>query len=294
MQKTGFILKLYGFLPSIRLLFFVAGITLLSLLPSNEVSAQGNLLIMPRRVVLEGSKKSEDLTLVNTGKDTATFVVSIVDMRMKQDGSVEVITKPDSGQNFADKYLRFFPRTVKLGPNENQLVKMQLTKAEKLSQGEYRSHVYFRAVPQEKPLGEADVRKDSAAGVSIELRPVFGITIPVIIRVGENTTKVRLSDLSMDVVKDTVHKVKMTFNRTGNMSVYGDISVDYISTQGKITRVGLVKGIAVYTPLSDRRFQFNLDKVAGIDWHSGKLHVVYETPVDVKAVKLAEAELVLH
>ena len=85
---------------------------LLSLLPSNEVMAQGNLLIMPRRVVFEGSKKSEDLTLVNTGRDTAKYVVSIVQMRMKEDGSFDEITQPDSGQYFADKYLRFFPRTV--------------------------------------------------------------------------------------------------------------------------------------------------------------------------------------
>ena len=294
MRKSGIILELFGFLQSNCFILFLSGVILLSLLSSNEVIAQGNLLIMPRRVVFEGPKKSEDLTLVNTGKDTAKYVVSIVQMRMKEDGSFETITKPDSGQYFADKYLRFFPRTVTLGPNETQLVKMQLTRTEKLSPGEYRSHIYFRAIPREKPLGETDVRKDTSSAVSIQLRPVFGITIPVIIRVGENTTKVKLSDLSLEIVKDTVPRLKMMFKRTGNMSVYGDIAVDHISSQGKVTRVGMIKGIAVYTPITDRRFQFNLDKVAGVDWHSGKLHVVYEAPVDVKAGKLAEAELLLH
>jgi hypothetical protein len=294
MRKSGFILKPFGFLQTICFVFFLSGFILLSLLTTNEVMAQGNLLIMPRRVVFEGSKKSEDITLVNTGRDTAKYVVSIVQMRMKENGSFEQITKPDSGQYFADKYLRFFPRTVTLGPNETQLVKMQLTRPEKLSPGEYRSHIYFRAIPKEQPLGEEDIRKDTSSGVSIRLNPIFGITIPVIIRVGENITKVKLSGLSLEMVNDTLPRLKMIFKRTGNMSVYGDIAVDHISAQGKVTRVGMVKGIAVYTPITDRRFQFNLDKVAGVDWHSGKLHIVYEAPVDIKAVKLAEAELLLH
>jgi hypothetical protein len=213
---------------------------------------------------------------------------------MKEDGSFEQITEPDSGQYFADKYLRYFPHTVTLGPNETQLVKMQLTKTEKLSPGEYRSHIYFRAIPKEKPLGQEEVRKDTSSAVSIRLLPIFGITIPVIIRVGENMTKVKLSDVSFEMVKDTLPRIKMIFKRTGNMSVYGDIAVDYISSQGKVTRVSLIKGIAVYTPITDRRFQFNLDKVAGVDWHSGKLHVVYETPIDVKTIKFAEAEILLH
>jgi hypothetical protein len=290
MRKSGLI----RLLQSMCCILFLISFILLSLLSSNEVMAQGNLLIMPRRVVFEGAKKSEDLTLVNTGKDTAKYVISIVQMRMKEDGSFEQIAKPDSGQNFADKFLRYFPRTVTLGPNETQLVKMQLTRTEKLSPGEYRSHIYFRAVPTEKPLGETDVNKDTSTAVSIRLNPIFGITIPVIIRVGENTTSVKLSDLAFEMVKDTVPRFKMMFKRTGNMSVYGDVEVNYISAQGKVTRVAMIKGIAVYTPISNRRFQFNLDKVAGVDWHSGKLHVLYETPIDIKAVKISEAELVLH
>ena len=35
--------------------------------------AQGNLLITPRRVVFEGTKRSMDLNLANTGQDSATY-----------------------------------------------------------------------------------------------------------------------------------------------------------------------------------------------------------------------------
>jgi P pilus assembly chaperone PapD len=254
--------------------------------------AQGNLLITPRRVVFEGNLKTQELNLANTGKDTARYNVSIVQYRMKEDGSFEEITEPDPGQNFADKYIRFFPRSVTLAPNEAQVVKMQLTKSNLLTPGEYRSHVYFRAVPIERALGEEDTHKDST-GISVRLVPIFGITIPVIIRVGESTTQVNLSNLALDMMNDTIHRLKLTFNRTGNMSVYGDIKVTHISPGGKITEVGVVKGIAVYTPNSLRRFQMDLKKVDGVDFHTGKLVVAYSTQSDTKPVKLAESILQL-
>ena len=83
------------------------------------------------------------------------------------------------------------------------------------------------------------------------------------------------------------------FNRTGNMSVYGDIAVDHISPDGKITRVGIANGVAVYTPNTIRRFQMNLIKIPGIDYKTGRLKVSYSAPSDVKPVKYSEAELIL-
>ena len=95
-----------------------------------------------------------DLNLANTGKDSATYAISIVQIRMKEDGGFETITEPDQGQRFADRNIRFFPRSVTLGPNEAQVVKVQLMKTNELTEGEYRSHFYFRAVPKSNPLGE--------------------------------------------------------------------------------------------------------------------------------------------
>ena len=260
---------------------------------SGNLHAQGNLLITPRRVVFEGSKRSMDLNLANTGQDTATYAISLVQIRMKDDGGFETITEPDPGQRFADKYIRFFPRSVTLGPNEAQVVKVQLIKTNELAAGEYRSHFYFRAIPKLKPLGEEDKVKDTTT-ISVRLTPIFGITIPVIIRVGESTTKVTLSDLAFQTVNDTIPNLSMTFNRSGNMSVYGDLTVDYISPEGKITRVGIANGVAVYTPNTIRRFQFNLNKIPGVDFRTGTLRVIYSAPSDVKPVRYAEAELKLN
>ncbi len=271
----------------------ILGFILLLISCPSGVKAQGNLLITPRRVVFDGSRRVQELNLANTGQDTATYNVSIVQYRMKEDGSFEEISEPDPGQNFADKFIRFFPRTVTLGPNEAQVVKMQLTNTGKLVPGEYRSHVYFRAVPRQVALGEEDTTRDSTA-VSVRLVPIFGITIPVIIRMGEPTTHVQLSNLKLETENDTINSLGLTFNRTGNMSVYGDLKVVHVSPTGLETQVGVVNGIAVYTPNEIRRFRMDLDKKAVVDYHSGSLVVTYSTQSDVKPEKYAESELKLQ
>jgi len=278
-----------------RIVLFLRGLAWLVLFaatPASGVLAQGNLLILPRRIVFEGNQRSQALTLANTGADTAKFLISILQMRMKEDGSFEPVETTDSGQYFADKYIRFYPRTVTLAPNKTQVVKMQLMKPPDMAPGEYRSHVYFRAVPKAKPLGEKEALSDTAA-VSAKLVAVFGITVPVIIRVGEPSTQVTLTDLDIEMVKDTLPKLRMTFNRKGNFSVFGDILVKHVSPSGQETKVATVKGIAVYTPNAIRRFQCSLDRVEGIDYRSGKLVAVYSTPTDTKPARLAEAELLL-
>lgn len=253
--------------------------------------AQGDLLVTPKRVVFEGAAKSMDLNLANIGKDTATFLISFIQIRMNPDGGFEKITEPDSGQYFADKNIRFFPRSVTLAPNEAQTVKVQVIKSNLLTQGEYRSHLYFRAAPRELPLGENLPKKDS--GISVHLVPVFGISLPVIIRGGEPTTTVSISDVFLEMGNDLSPIIKMNINRTGNMSSYGDLSVDHISNEGKVTHVGVVNGLAVYTPNTIRHFKLLLDKTAGVNYNSGKLHLVYSDQ-SVKSVKLAEEEISLH
>lgn len=293
MDKPGNMKKIIGSYRSNNCIFFLLGLMLVMLFTIREVRAQGNLLITPRRVVFEGTKKTQELNLANTGSDTAKYNVSIVQYRMKEDGSFEEITVPDPGQNFADKNIRFFPRTVTLAPNEAQVVKMQLTKTDQLKPGEYRSHVYFRAVPKQTALGTIETKKDSTS-IGVKLIPIFGITIPVIIRTGESTMKVNLSDLKLVIISDTIPRLQFAFNRTGNQSVYGDILVEHISAQAVVTPVGTVRGIAVYTPNSVRRFQMDLDKKSKVDFHSGNLKVTFSAQSDTKPEKFAEAVLKLQ
>lgn len=253
--------------------------------------AQGDLMIYPKRILFEGAKRSQEINLANSGKDTARYILSVVQIRMKEDGSFEQIAEPDPGQNFADKYFRIFPRNVVLAPNEAQTVKVQLVNTGELQPGEYRSHLYIRAEEEKKPLGEAEAPADPKT-ISVKLVAVFGISIPVIIRTGDNATKVSLSDLTLQHPKDSIPTVQFTFNRIGNMSVYGDINVEYITPEGKTIKVGSAKGLAVYTPTLKRRVNLALTPPSGIDFNKGSLRISYS--YDGKEEKTAEEKIFLQ
>jgi len=237
-------------------------------------SAQGDLMIYPKRIVFEGPKRSQEINLANSGKDTARYNISVVQIRMNEDGSFEQVTQPDPGQNFADKFFRIFPRTVVLAPNEAQTVKLQLINEGDLQPGEYRSHLYIRAEEEKKPLGETETPADPTS-ISVKLVAVFGISIPVIIRSGDNNSAVTLTDLALKQARDTVPTVQFSFKRTGNMSVYGDVLIDYISPDGKTIKLGSAKGLAVYTPTTTRHINLPLNPASGIDFHRGSLRVTY-------------------
>ena len=270
----------------------IAGLFFLFVGNNYSLFAQGNLMVFPKRIIFEGSVKTNELTLANSGNDTARYNISFKQYRMNLDGSFTEVTVPDEGQNFADKFLRYYPRSVVLGPRESQIIKFQLTKTNLLEPGEYRSHIYFRAIQSSKPLGEEDRNIDTTK-LSIRLVPIFGITVPALIRVGSPDIKVSLSDLSFTVKNDTVPTLTLNMNRTGNMSVYGELSAVYISPSGKSTTVGKASGIAIYTPNSVRQFNLPLEQNSKLDFRTGTLHVEYNSPSDSKHIKYAEADLQL-
>jgi P pilus assembly chaperone PapD len=240
---------------------------------SPRATAQGDLMIMPKRLVFEGSQRSQEINLANTGQDTAVYAISFINYKMTTDGKFEQIETPEEGQRFATDFLRYFPRRVTLAPNEAQTIRVQLTRSGNLEQGEYRSHMYFRAVEKQGALGVEE--DDLSEGIAIQIRTIFGISIPVIIRHGETNVKVSLSNVQV-TIEDDSPKLLLEINRKGNFSTYGDLLVEHISLNGEKTEVGLVKGISVYTPNLSRHFSMNLAQPEDLSYTEGKLRITYK------------------
>ncbi|HSF88460.1 MAG TPA: hypothetical protein VLA46_03525 [Saprospiraceae bacterium] len=251
--------------------------------------AQGNLLIFPKRIVFEEGKKTEIINLTNTSSDTVRYSISFVQFRMDENGHFDRIAEPDPGQFFADEFLRYYPRTVTLGPNESQVVKLQLTKTTSLQPGEYRSHLYFRAEMPSDPLGEFNTPADTSS-VSVRLIPVFGMTIPCIIRIGESSTDVEISNLTLAEGKDSQTNLQLEFQRKGNFSSYGDVMVTYKSANGKLIPVGYVRGVGIYAPGTIRKLTMALEGDRVLDFTEGELNVEYVSNSN-KSKVLASARL---
>lgn len=229
-------------------------------------------MIMPKRLVFDGSERSQEINLANTGQDTAVYAISFINYKMTENGNFEQVEAPEKGQRFATDFLRYFPRRVTLAPNEAQTIRVQLTRTGNLEQGEYRSHMYFRAVEKQTALGEDE--ENSSDGIAIQIKTIFGISIPVIIRHGENNAEVFLSDIVLGLQHQSP-QLSLKINRSGNMSVYGDLLVEHISLKGEKNIIGSIKGISVYTPNAYRNFTMKLDKVEGVNLKEGNLKITY-------------------
>jgi len=256
-----------------------------------KASAQGNLLVTPRRVVFDGGSRIRELNLANIGTDTARFLISMMEIRMNPDGSFDRIADPEAGQHFASPYLRIYPRSVSIAPGESQMVKVQLLKTEGLDSGEFRSHIYIRAAPAEKPVAAADASDEN--DIAVRLTAVFGISIPAIVRVGSNDADVTLSDAVVSATDPQKPRLALTMQRGGKMSSYGDLTVSCVTAKGKETQVGIVRGIAVYTPNRSRRFEMDLDMRNVPDAKDSKLLVRYNTQKEDRYRDTAEISLKL-
>lgn len=255
--------------------FLLLSCLILILSVNNQLTyAQGDLMVMPKRLVFDGSQRSQEINLANTGKDTAVYAISFINYKMTESGNFEQIEIPEEGQKFATDFLRYFPRRVTLAPNESQTIRVQLTRTGNLEDGEYRSHMYFRAVEKQIALGEEDQK--SADAISINIKTVFGISIPLIIRHGDSSTRVKISDANLDL-KNEFPILQMVINRSGNMSVYGDFNIYHISPSGLETQIGFIKGVAVYTPNTQRNFIFEILATENINYKEGKLRIQYIT-----------------
>jgi hypothetical protein len=260
---------------------------------SCKTYAQGDLLVTPSRVVFEGNKQKEVLNLVNMGNETTTYSVSFVQRAMKEDGSFIEIAQPESGQNFADPYVRIFPRQVTLAPKEAQTILLQYRRMPDMRPGEYRSHLYFRSEKVYTPLGDKKAATDSKS-LSVELIPIYGMSIPVIIRTGQTEVTASLTDLQLESKDQMNQDLSFTINRTGNISLYGDIRVQFIPEKGKPFDVAVVNGVGVYTNINSRKMTMSLDSNTGKLLKKGKLQVTYRSHGEAKAVVYAATDLLIE
>src|SRR5690606_12465174 len=247
-------------------------------------------MVFPKRMVFTDDQRSQEFTLVNSGNDSATYNMSLINFRMTESGQFESINQPDSGQHFADQNLRIFPRTVTLPPREVQKVKIQVFRASQLVEGEYRSHLSFQAVNEKKPLGEK-VEEEKTTGITTRINIDLGITVPVILLVGDPLATAGVSQIILDTADGNAPQLDFIIHRKGSKSLYGDIKLIHTAPSGRETEVGTLKGVAVYAPIPQRHFSISVAHTEKVDYSSGKLSVIYH--VHEKTENLAVAEMVL-
>jgi P pilus assembly chaperone PapD len=223
-----------------------ASVLAIPMLLVSPAKAAGDLLVAPTRVVLDGRRGTE-VILNNIGTEEATYRISLELRRMNAQGRLEdvVITDANDFEKNMLGMVRFAPKRVTLPPNQPQSIRIGIQPTDQLPDGEYRAHMLFRAIPKVQPVTTA---KASETGVQIQIIPVYGVTIPIIVRKGKLEAVAAIANprLGKDNKSPTL---EFDLSRKGTRSVFGEVRV---SKPGVTEPVFEARGIAIYTEINQR------------------------------------------
>ena len=260
--------------------------------PSASVSAPseggfGDLLVAPTRLVLDG-RKSAEVILNNVGQEPATYRISVEFRRMNADGSLEDVASPTDRDKMAEDMIVYAPRRVTLAPREPQVIRVAARPPAGLPDGEYRVHMLFRAVPPATPVAAA-APGSQPKGISFSLIPVYGVTIPVIVRLGNLQVKSSIENPQLET-RDGKRSVALELTRTGDRSTFGEVRV---LKAGVKDPIAIQRAVAVYTEVGKRRVSVPIDEKFTGD-PRGPVTIQYVETFDDGSNTLAEIKATLR
>jgi hypothetical protein len=140
----------------------------------------------------------------------------------------------------------YAPRKVTLAPHEPQAIRVVARAPQGIRDGEYRVHMLFRAIPPATPVVQAP--GETPKGVQFKLTPVYGVTIPVIVRLGNLQASAGIANVRLEK-KDGAPAIGLDLVRQGTRSTFGEVRV---LKAGIKDPIAMMKGVAVYTEVGKR------------------------------------------
>ncbi len=258
-------------------------------------AAFADLMLFPTRIVFDKQQRAAQVELMNQGKTPETYRINLVNRRMGPNGEFIAIEQPGPGEQFADAMLRYSPRQVTIPPGGSQTVRILLRKPEDLAAGEYRSHLQFDRVAEASGASSVeDVAKRGVQDVGVSIQALVGASIPVIVRQGDTSARLDLSDLAVQPpAAGGPGLLSFQMKRDGNRSVYGDLLATFTTTAGVTFEVARAGGVAVYVPNASRRVQLPLQLPSGNALPAGTLKLAFRERPESGGKLLAETALAL-
>jgi len=249
----------------------------------------GDLLVAPTRIVLDGRKGAE-VILNNIGEEPATYRISIEFRRMTEDGSLVDVAEPTAEDKVAEDMIVYAPRRVTLVPHQPQSIRIAARAPQGLPDGEYRVHMLFRAIPPANPVVPASASTDGTThGLHFQLIPVYGVTIPVIVRLGNLEAKAAIANVRLDKTSGKP-VVDLDLSRSGTRSTFGEVRV---LKPGIKNPIAIQRAVAVYKEIGVRHLSVPVDESFQGD-PAGPVTVQYVETFDDGSHVIAQTDAVLR
>jgi hypothetical protein len=242
-----------------------------------------NLNISPKRITFDRADRTATVYVFNQGTAAATFDIALVDRIMLPDGQImavsEAQTHPEDKATLdrlksAQGMLVATPRRATLAPGKGQTIRLRAAAptagAGNPTSGEYRTHLTVTTIPP-RDIG---LTAEQAAAISpqelrFQINSVFGLSIPVILRVGApdvrgaiDNIKYTTQNLSPDGVAPPKPTPVVTFDlvRLGPNSLFGNLEVRGSKEKPSEDPLAAARGIGVYPEIDRRQVQLPLTR----------------------------------
>jgi P pilus assembly chaperone PapD len=248
----------------------------------------GDLLVAPTRVVLDGRRGAE-VILNNIGDEPATYRVSIEFRRMTSEGGLVDVNEPTAEDQKAADMIVYAPRKVVLAPHQPQAIRIAARPPQGMPDGEYRVHLLFRAIPPANPVVQPAAASEAPKGLHFQLTPVYGVTIPVIVRLGNLQATAGIANVQIEQ-KNGKSFVGLDISRSGDRSTFGEVRV---LKPGIRNPVAVQKAVAVYKEVDRRHVAVPVDESFKGELR-GPVTVQYVETFDDGSRVIAETKAVLR
>lgn len=186
-------------------------------------SARANISLSPYYLELNDiDGRNGQVRFTNNSGATKTYDISLVNFKQEKDGKYTPITAALPGNPFADAYLEWAPHRATLEPGQSQVVRVRRRGMAAAPDGEYVSHMLIRELP-----GDADMYgtyNDNKNGLTINLRALYGVSIPVMIVRGRLWSDARIDSVKIQK-SNTGPIASVNVSRSGTRSFFGTLIV---------------------------------------------------------------------
>lgn len=215
-------------------------------------AAGANLAISTFYVLFDAgsAKRTEVVRVTNNSNSQKVYRISLINFKQNADGTYSEIEQPLPGNPFASPYIGFSPHETSLVPGQTQTIRLVRRPMAAAADGEYVSHLLVRELPEKNKKEQTS----NSGELKIDIKALYGVTIPVIIDKGNLHSSAAISSASVNNKAEKPY-ASVNVKRNGTRSFWGNLIVK----QGK-KEIGRVNGFKIFMTTPDRQIKIPLSE----------------------------------
>ncbi len=229
-------------------------------------------MLNPIRLIFNGRDRTAQLSVINPGEEEVRYGISVVPLRKDKNGEWILPKDTTPEDKKISNMVRYSPRRAKIPPKTEQVVRFMLRKPADLPTGEYRAKIIL------SPMSEKKEESSANDGLSVNIGFQIQSSFPLIIQHNIDFPTVTPISIALPNGPDGLPQkvVNVEYQRQGEYSSFGDVTLLYNSTKGDGWRkIGRAKGVAIYSPETRKKISIALRNISKEELQHGVLRLEY-------------------